>query len=218
MDVRKEIDTTNLHHAYMLEDSVDVFDSLRSLLCETHADAEMHVREFESLGVDDSRELVRLAGMRSVGTQLFLYRVHSCTREAQNALLKLFEEPPARTHFFLCVARPHDILPTLRSRVWTLVSGSSDEGKEDRIDEFMHASPAQRIALLEPIVKNKDILAAQRLLMGVETQLHTHGMRGPNTAALKHIIDVRRVLNDKGVSLKVLLESIALTLPPLSTS
>jgi DNA polymerase-3 subunit delta' len=38
------------------------------------------------------------------------------TEEAANAFLKLLEEPPARTHFFLVTARPHRLLPTITSR------------------------------------------------------------------------------------------------------
>jgi DNA polymerase-3 subunit delta' len=33
-----------------------------------------------------------------------------------NALLKILEEPPQRTHFVLCTTAPHQLLPTLRSR------------------------------------------------------------------------------------------------------
>ena len=38
------------------------------------------------------------------------------TEEAANAFLKLLEEPPARTHFFLVTSRPHRLLPTITSR------------------------------------------------------------------------------------------------------
>ncbi len=38
------------------------------------------------------------------------------TEEAANALLKMLEEPPPRTHFFLVTARPHSMLHTITSR------------------------------------------------------------------------------------------------------
>ncbi len=39
---------------------------------------------------------------------------------AQNAFLKLLEEPASHTHFILTSHRPHHILPTIRSRVQTI--------------------------------------------------------------------------------------------------
>jgi DNA polymerase-3 subunit delta' len=40
--------------------------------------------------------------------------------EAQNALLKTLEEPPGRTVLILVAARPHLLLPTVRSRCFAL--------------------------------------------------------------------------------------------------
>ena len=41
---------------------------------------------------------------------------HGLTNAAQNALLKLIEEPPARTIFILCTTELHKVLPTIVSR------------------------------------------------------------------------------------------------------
>ena len=213
MEHLQVIDTANLHHAYIIEDDAGVFDAVRQKLTTAHNTAEIHVRKFDSLGIDDSRELVHLANMRSLGRQLFICHVGSCTREAQNALLKLFEEPPERTHFFLVLADVRNILPTLRSRVWFIDAKNnttSDEGIA-----FLAATPAQRIALLESIIKEKDVRAAEVLLQSIETQLYTTGAHRTHPQVVAHIIDARRVLRDKGASLKVLLESVAVTLPTL---
>lgn len=42
---------------------------------------------------------------------------------AANAILKTLEEPPAHSHFFLISARPHRLLPTIRSRCQTIALG-----------------------------------------------------------------------------------------------
>lgn len=44
-------------------------------------------------------------------------------REAQNALLKTLEEPPSRTVILLTAARPHVLLPTVRSRCLSIGLG-----------------------------------------------------------------------------------------------
>jgi DNA polymerase-3 subunit delta' len=41
---------------------------------------------------------------------------HEMTEQAQNALLKSLEEPPATSHVFLVTASPQSLLPTIRSR------------------------------------------------------------------------------------------------------
>lgn len=214
MDLREHVDVDNLHHAYVIEDFEDAFEKLQEILRESHKDDEIHIRDFELLGIDDSRELVHMANMRSLGTQLFVCRAKKCTREAQNALLKLLEEPPERTHFFLCISGVQDVLPTLRSRVWMVESGVGSSGSSMGKD-FIKGSPSDRAAILEPILKEKDTQAAEWLLGEVEQELHTYSVNS-HGKALQHIVDVRRVMKDKGASLKTLLESVAIVVPKLS--
>ncbi len=58
--------------------------------------------------------------------------------EAANALLKLFEEPPAETYFLLTSADPERLLPTIRSRAVPLRVGrlSDTEVREFLATEF----------------------------------------------------------------------------------
>jgi len=215
MEALDAINVLDLHHAYLIEDSADEFLKIQKKLKEAHPEAEVYVREFESLSIDDSRELTHIAGMRSLGTQLLICRAQSCTREAQNALLKLFEEPPSRTHFFICVPNVENMLPTLRSRMW-MVSAFATQRIDTAGKQFLKATPRDRIAFIEPIVKEKDVAAASALLKDIETQLYITKQHITHPNSLQHIIDVRRVLHDKGASLKILLESVALTTPRIA--
>lgn len=212
MDFPKIIDTSNLYHAYLIEDEEETFSQVQDLLKGAITGAEIHVREFDSLGIDDSRTLIHMALMRSLGTQLFIYRARTCTREAQNALLKLFEEPPEKTHFFICLPGVQNMLPTLRSRVQIIQSGEARKS-EGFGKNFLSATAAERIKLLENIIKEKDTPAASVLLQEVESELHTQKKNPKNKEALQHIVNVRKVLLDKGASLKVLMESVALIVP-----
>lgn len=214
MEIQEQIDVGNLHHAYIVEDIEDTFESLKTLVTGAHKNSEVYIREFNSLGIDDSRELIHLAQMRSLGTQIFMYRAHTCTREAQNALLKLFEEPPHNTHFFLCVSGVRDVLPTLLSRVW-VIDPTNGKNASNFGKEFIQAAAGTRMQLLEQIIKDKDVPQAGKLLSEIEMELRKQNAHVTHTQALQHIVDVRRVLNDKGASLKVLMESVALTTPVL---
>ncbi|HVU80012.1 MAG TPA: hypothetical protein VHD37_01470, partial [Candidatus Paceibacterota bacterium] len=92
------------------------------------ADPDVHAIEFEKFGIDDARELVRTASLESVaGRALYIVGIASMTTEAQQALLKLFEEPQAGTVFVLLV--PHgSVIATLRSRLLPYPAKLAEDG------------------------------------------------------------------------------------------
>jgi DNA polymerase-3 subunit delta' len=71
--------------------------------------------------------------------------------EAANALLKLFEEPPADTYFVLTTADPGKLLPTVRSRTVPLRLGRLSDAE---VREFLaaHMEPAPAAAELNALV------------------------------------------------------------------
>lgn len=64
----------------------------------------------------------------------------SMNERAQNAALKLFEEPPKGVHFILCVSNAERLLPTVRSRCVELRCADEADGEDKDIaklaDEF----------------------------------------------------------------------------------
>lgn len=65
------------------------------------------------------RELYTATRAKSVGTKRvwILENAETMSLDAQNAFLKLLEEPPTDVVFILCVKTATDLLPTIRSRV-----------------------------------------------------------------------------------------------------
>ncbi|MFT4125765.1 MAG: DNA polymerase III subunit delta' [Gordonia sp. (in: high G+C Gram-positive bacteria)] len=92
-----------------------------TVLAHTHADVRHVVPEGLSLSVKEIRSVVQLASRRP-GTGrwqvVIVEDADRLTEQAANALLKVVEEPPARTVFLLCApsTAPEDISVTLRSR------------------------------------------------------------------------------------------------------
>jgi len=91
----------------------------KSVIDGSHADIELIRTEGLSIKVDEVRELItRTSWSPSVGN----YRVvviedaDRLTESAANALLKVIEEPGARTVWLLCAPTLTDVLPTIRSR------------------------------------------------------------------------------------------------------
>lgn len=70
--------------------------------------------------VDDIRRISEEAKFRSLDSEYKVYildEVHSLSSAAWQASLKLFEEPPEKTIFFLCTTDPQKIPNTILSRV-----------------------------------------------------------------------------------------------------
>lgn len=96
----------------------------KSALAGTHGDVELIKTEGLSIKIDEIRELItRAAWAPATGD----YRVvviedaDRLTESAANALLKAIEEPGAHTVWLLCAPTATDVLPTIRSRVRSLV-------------------------------------------------------------------------------------------------
>ncbi|MFJ6721555.1 MULTISPECIES: DNA polymerase III subunit delta' [unclassified Streptomyces] len=85
----------------------------------THADVEVVRTDLLSIGVKETRELVRRAQLSpAVGRWqvIVLEDADRLTEGAGNVLLKAVEEPAPRTVWLLCAPSLEDVLPTIRSR------------------------------------------------------------------------------------------------------
>ncbi|WP_405479322.1 DNA polymerase III subunit delta' [Streptomyces sp. NBC_00009] len=94
-------------------------DGCHTSLVGTHADVEIVRTDLLSIGVKETRELVRRAQLSpAVGRWqvIVLEDADRLTEGAGNVLLKAVEEPAPRTVWLLCSPSLEDVLPTIRSR------------------------------------------------------------------------------------------------------
>ncbi|MFF7300296.1 DNA polymerase III subunit delta' [Streptomyces sp. NPDC008265] len=85
----------------------------------THADVEIVRTDLLSIGVKETRDLVRRAQLSpAVGRWqvIVMEDADRLTEGAGNVLLKAVEEPAPRTVWLLCAPSLEDVLPTIRSR------------------------------------------------------------------------------------------------------
>ncbi|MEU7045989.1 DNA polymerase III subunit delta' [Streptomyces varsoviensis] len=85
----------------------------------THADVEIVRTDLLSIGVKETRDLVRRAQLSPAGGRwqvIVLEDADRLTEGAGNVLLKAIEEPAPRTVWLLCAPSLEDVLPTIRSR------------------------------------------------------------------------------------------------------
>ncbi|MFA5319263.1 MAG: hypothetical protein WC387_02770 [Candidatus Paceibacterota bacterium] len=76
-------------------------------------------QDYESFGLKEAQALMEREARHGFGEQgrFFILGISSMTPEAQNALLKTFEEPALDAHFFIMARTAEIFLPTLRSRL-----------------------------------------------------------------------------------------------------
>jgi DNA polymerase III subunit delta' len=94
-------------------------DGCHTTLIGTHADVETVRTDLLSIGVKETRDLVRRACLSPAGGRwqvILMEDADRLTEGATNVLLKAIEEPAPRTVWLLCTPSVEDTLPTVRSR------------------------------------------------------------------------------------------------------
>jgi DNA polymerase III delta prime subunit len=195
------------HHALLLF-SEDVNSADISNIIEG---TEVTESRYEKFGVADAQQLVVSAHIKPTQSdvQTSVIRAQFITLEAQNALLKVFEEPPVSTKFLLVVPKDFIVLPTLLSRCEIVRTTEEIESKVD-FENFLSASFAGRLSLIETAQKKKDTQWQRSIKTGLIKYLKD------NTKQLKELEYVTRMLMTRGASNKMLLEHAALLLPARS--
>src|SRR6185369_2596982 len=145
--------------------------------------------------------------------------------EAQNSLLKMFEEPAENTHFFLIIPDVNSLLPTLVSRFY-LIKNKGADAIEDEAEAFINMPLQRRIDFIKALLPKKDeedseAIAesnnskALKFLNSLESSLHRKfaSKTAFDTGIFEHFFKVREFLRMPGSSPKTLMESVALIIP-----
>jgi len=194
------------------------------------------VMRYGLLTVDDARRVSLLAAGKSFAgdTKVIIVTAGRAYHEAQNALLKLFEEPPTGTYLFLIMPSLGGLLPTLRSRVQILnvkgfVNPSSDEGFTKPFipkaaGEFMKASKEKRSAIIKKLTSGKDEEEKRELrdeaiaiVNGIEAAAYAASRESltlpKHAKLLRDIQELRGHLYDRSAPVRMILEHLSLVIP-----
>jgi len=196
------------HHAYLFEGSQSDFEELK-------ASTQPFVATwYERFGIDDARSLVAQSGLKREGESTYLIGASTLATEAQQALLKLFEEPRPGLQFIL-VAPHGTLLPTLRSRMMMWEGGDTPRPFAQQAADFLTASGKERSDIIAAMLKDDEGIKerVRELLDGIEHELATKISDPAARAALADVAMVRDYVRDRSPSLKMLLEHLALSVP-----
>ena len=200
----------------------------RELLIASKHNPDVIVLRYGLFSVVDARRVFELAaGAPLTGKyKVLVISANRLYHEAQNALLKLFEEPPEGTHLFLVLPTLGGLLPTLRSRVTVLATTQTKQAQSplgEGTRAFLKASKEKRSALIKKLasgkdeedrLKNRDEAIA--IVDGVEAVAYEalqHGKEDAVIPLLRDIATLRSYLYDRSVPVRLLLEHLSLVIP-----
>lgn len=126
-----------------------------------------------NISVEESRNIIKTVSLKSFEAEykiLIIWMAEQMHPSASNAILKVLEEPPAKTIFLLITEQPEKILTTIQSRTQKIIvrSFSDEEVKNFLIKKYnLEEKNASRIAYLADGNMNEAIR-----LMGEEEEDH----------------------------------------------
>lgn len=180
----------------------------------TRGNPDVHARVYKQFSIEDARELRSRANAKALGEgpRVFIVAAAAIQPEAQNALLKTLEEPPADALFFFVVPSPDTLLPTLRSRMQLLSLDAMPAPAGIDVRAFLAASAQARLTMLAPLLERgdddkRDLGAIIGFLAALERALRAR------PEALHPVYLARKYIGDKGALVKPLLEQVALLVP-----
>ncbi|PIP73535.1 MAG: hypothetical protein COW88_01650 [Candidatus Lloydbacteria bacterium CG22_combo_CG10-13_8_21_14_all_47_15] len=215
----------SLHHAYIVLGGEAARENLLRFLNETlgfrtRGNPDHIEFAYEVFGIDEARRVKEIAAERPIGQlKVFVITAKIMTTEAQNALLKLLEEPARETLFFFLVSRAVSLIPTLLSRVLLI----NERGEaHDLWAGFLLRDIPERLIAVRKIIDAKDQDSAIALLNTIEEELHEarareHISLGDYCFIVNEIGNCRGHLRGRSPSLKLVLEHIAIVAPYIQT-
>lgn len=205
------------HHAYGIEGNPET--SVSWLQAQLALGPDLSIYKDEQCDI----ELVRTVRSRADETgfgkrRAFIISGYRYTSEAQNALLKMTEDPIAGTAYFLVVPRNSHFIPTLRSRLHVVAAPKENRFSKET-EAFLTASVPERLKIVEKLLEGHDEHGEKRLVaekLDQFTQELAESIRKARTSggispAEKEILFVREYIYDTAASLRLLGEHLAIS-------
>lgn len=211
----------DLHHAYLFvgdqaQIQTKLLDFLQNdLKIQTHGNPDFKLLKYENLTVDDAREIKDSSEKKNLteGHMFFILSIETISAEAQNSLLKVFEEPSENTHFII-VSPQDNFLPTLKSRMQIVYSDAVISGEKVKsvlslnIKERLDRVKAITEAISDEEATKQDAI---NFLNEIEDELYKQGVQ-KYKKELSVCAEARLSLLDRGAPVKMILENLVLSI------
>ena len=224
----------NRHQSFVIEAEAEVGITVaqewaeKELGMNAKGNPDFVVLHYGLFSVEDARHVLEVAAsVPLIGEhKVIVISANRVYHEAQNALLKLFEEPPPNTLLFFVLSSLGGLLPTLRSRVEILETvprlRSGRQEIANAAEQFLAASKEKRSAMIKKLTSGKDEEERRELrdeaiaiLNGVEAIAYEkYGFTKPVISELLSDISILRGhLYDRSAPVRMILEHLSLVMP-----
>ncbi len=122
-----------------------------------------------TITIEQIRELIaffrlKVPGKAAIRRAAIIRSAETMGHEAQNALLKLLEEPPADSVLILTTGQPRLLLPTILSRVQTRQLQSTEVAPKSEavqlVRQVLAGTTYDRLLLVDSVLKPKEVALA----------------------------------------------------------
>lgn len=222
------------HHAYLVTGDIEqgleaaLAFAQRTLGTPDIGNPDVVTLRYGLLSVEDARTFQNAVMRAPIAgdAKVIIVAATRFFHEAQNALLKTFEEPPAGTYVILVLPSEGMVLPTLRSRLIVLPIGEASDQASSIAKEFLaSARPVQEkmvAKLLDRTKSDKDdekaVARAEALafIEGLTRIAYEKNLKAPSKELVAFLSDLDTftpMLHDRATPLKIIFEHLLLTLP-----
>jgi hypothetical protein len=212
----------HLHHAYILFGNInESAKQLREFFDTSITNIQWLEYRYEKLGIDEVRELRRVVSQKTDGRFLVII-TERFPVEAQQALLKILEEPADNTHLFIIVPSQVFVLETILSRAITIRSEITTTDQLLPIRQFLLGTVKSRLDDIEVLVKSREkdeslqSYEVQQFLDQIESALYALFSKKRSiqfTESFQAIRDARGWAGQTGFPMKNIIEYVAMVLP-----
>lgn len=218
-----------MHHAYLLEGDIEpsyeaLLKSLTALQISTLGNPDLFIKEYENLLIDDVREIKDFESESAAvpnARKILILKTRMFSYPAQNALLKVFEEPRPGVVIFLIMPDATKLFPTLRSRLFAVMGKfAADDELRAEAKTFLRLAKGERLAFVKkftdmeskPLLKEKTVKFLGFLEKEIAGSTDPATSLGASKKKAEDIYLAKQFVGDQGSSPKILLEHLAVTL------
>lgn len=204
------------HHCYVIYSASEKADPVEEFVKEQNF-LDVTIIDSENFGINDSRNLIKIAFQQPLNDnskKLIVVKPKIFTLEAQQALLKILEEPPNTTVFLFLLLNANSVIPTLKSRFLEYKNELviDNENLNTNFSEFCALDFKDRLSLIAKKMDKDDSEWLRDIKSGLVTML-SDSLTRLTLSQRRSLEMVVMNLGTRGASNKMLLEEMALSIP-----
>lgn len=187
---------------------------------------DINLQAFEkAMGIEDVRNIqksILLKPFKGKTKAVIIEAYENITPEAQNALLKILEEPPANTIIIISVSKKELMLPTILSRCKIIALKEKEQSMTNEgiaklngiLNTIFDGNIGDKLKIAQDVAKNKDeaIIWLEKMIIFVREKLIKNHTESKYLIFLKSLQKTYMAIKSTNVSKRAALENLFLSI------